>query len=376
MTDETGTRLVGLIRDEDSVEDGEALWLFTDEEIKITPSRVSGVSHENEMRIVSRVAGFLQECGRELLIPQLTISVALKFFQRFFMLEGMLDHKPPWVAAACLFLSCKVQETHKRLKDIIYWTVKVRTRNTKDYPDGQDIYESSPGYYDEKSAILDKEREVLRVLNFDLTCDHPYKHLWTLNKNFLQPTNDGPLPDKRAVTQTAWNFINDSFHLYLHVRYNSRVIATAVLLMAAKLHKFPLQDGSGRCPTTGKRLLAWHEYFSVDVDEVRDVCEQIVAMYEQAETVGPMLDSDGNALIDPHDATRMPVACEAGEAVTAGEAQAGVESGATGGHGPDRSRDVAAASRGTQEGGDRDVADARARRASDDDHDSEAEFSD
>lgn len=279
-------------------DDGEEIWLFTDEEIRITPSRVAGVSQQNEMRIVNRIAGFLQECGRELLIPQLTISVALKFFHRFFMLESMLDHKPPWVAAACLFLSCKVQETHKRLKDIIYWTVKVRTRNTKDYPDGQDIYEDSPGYYDEKRAILDKEREVLRVLNFDLTCDHPYKHLWTLNKNFLQPTKEGPQPDKRAVTQTAWNCINDSFRLYLHVRYNSRVIATAALLMAAKLHEFPLQDGKGQCPVTGRRLLAWHEYFSVDITEVRDVCEQIIELYEQGDTVGPLFDGDNNALIE------------------------------------------------------------------------------
>lgn len=263
----------------------ENIWLFTEEEVKETPSRVCGVSAATEHRILGRTANFLQECSRELLIPQLTISVALTFFQRFYMLESMTVHQPPKVAAACLFLACKVQETHKRLKDIIYWTVRIRTRYTKDFPDGLEIHEDSPGYYDEKSAILDKEREVLRVLNFDLTCDHPYKHLWTLNKCFLQPSKDnddanGSNLNKRAVTQSAWNFINDSFRLYLHVRYDPREIATAALFLAAKLHKFPLPDGTSRCPETNKRLIGWHEYFSTDPEHINNICDEILNLYE------------------------------------------------------------------------------------------------
>jgi Cyclin, N-terminal domain len=272
----------------------ENAWLFTDEELAETPSRVTGVSRETELRILARTATFLQECSRALLIPQLTISVALKFFQRFYMLESMLAHQPPKVAAACLFLSCKVQETHKRLKDIIYWTVKIRTRNTIDFPDGQDIHENSPGYYDEKTAILDKEREVLRLLNFDLTVDHPYKHLWTLNKFFLQPakadtaadgTNAGTgtlssSSDRRAVAQSAWNLINDSFRSYIHVRYDPREIATAAIFLAAKLHKVVLQDGTGRCPNTGKRLLAWHEYFGTNLHNIDLICNEMLDLYE------------------------------------------------------------------------------------------------
>jgi Cyclin, N-terminal domain len=203
----------------------------------------------------------------------------------------MLTHQPPKVAAACLFLSCKVQETHKRLKDIIYWTVKMRTRNTKDFPDGQDIYEDSPGYYDEKAAILDKEREVLRVLNFDLTVDHPYKHLWTLNKCFLQPsstTADGEEggsvalanSSRRAVAQSAWNLINDSYRSYIHMRYDPREIATAALFLAAKLHKVPLPDGTGRCASTGKRLLAWHEYFGTNLHNIDLLCNEMLDLYD------------------------------------------------------------------------------------------------
>jgi hypothetical protein len=181
-----------------------------------------------------------------------------------------------------LFLACKVQETHKRIKDIIYWTVRVRTRNTADFPDGQEVFEDSPGYYDEKSSILDKEREVLRVLNFDLTCDHPYKHLWTLNKLFL-PTSDAIL--KRHVTQSAWNFINDSFRSYIHMRHEPREIATAVLLLAAKLHNFALPDGTTRCPQTNNRLLGLHEFFRVDKDIVEVICNAILDLYEDGHVI-------------------------------------------------------------------------------------------
>lgn len=253
----------------------ESPWLFTAEEVDETPSRLQDVPKEVEDLVVAKSAKFIQECGSELHVPQLTISVAIKFFQRFFMLESMVAHKPPLVAAACLFLSCKVQETLKRLRDVIYWTVKVRTRNTEDYPDGMDMNESSPLYNDEKNNILDKEREVLRVLNFDLNVDHPYRHLWHLTRSFLGNTDI-----HKAVTQAAWNFINDSFRTYMHVRFDAREIATAAMFLSSKLHHFDLPDGSKRDPVTGKRLLGWHELFHVDLGRINDICNMLLDTYD------------------------------------------------------------------------------------------------
>jgi cyclin T len=257
-------------------------WLFTADEVANTPSRAAGVPADTEARVLARTARFLHECARELLVPQLTIAVAVKFFQRFYMLESMTAHQPSKVAAACLFLACKVQETHKRLKDIIYWTVRVRTRHTADFPDGQEVLEDSPGYYDEKSSILDKEREVLRVLNFDLTCDHPYKHLWALNKLFI-PSHDSV--KKRVVTQSAWNFINDSFRCYVHVRYDPREIATAALLLAATLHRFDLPDASTVCPQSNNCFTTLLAFFRVDQANIDSICKQILDLYDDGRGV-------------------------------------------------------------------------------------------
>lgn len=269
-------------------------WLFTSEEVKETPSRVQDVPEHVEIRVLSKSAKFIQECGRELSVPQLTISVAIKFFQRFFMLESMLAHKPPLVAAACLFLSCKVQETLKRLRDVIYWTVKVRTRHTEDYPDGMDMSETTPGYNDEKNSILDKEREVLRVLNFDLNVDHPYRHLWGLTRSYL---GNGPV--HKPVTQAAWNFLNDSFRTYMHIRYDPREIATAAMFLSAKLHNYALPDGNTHDPSTKKRLLAWHEYFHVDLHRIEEICNMLLDLYdiEEASAAAAAV-SNGAAVIE------------------------------------------------------------------------------
>lgn len=269
-------------------------WLFTAEEVKETPSRVQDLPEGVETKVVAKTAQFLQECGRKLTIPQLTVSVAIKLFQRFFMLESMLVYQAPLVAAACLFLSCKVQETHKRLRDIIYCTVKVRTRDTPDFPDGMDMYEDSAGYFDEKNSILDKERDVLRVLNFDLTVDHPYKHLWTLTSSYLPNGHT-----RRSVTQAAWNFLNDSFRTYIHVRYDSREIATAALFLATKLLKYHLPDGSAKDPTTGKRLLAWHELFRVDLYRIEEICTSLLDMYEMEDKTAHMF-RDGPGVLHLH----------------------------------------------------------------------------
>lgn len=254
-------------------------WLFTAEEVKETPSRLQDVPESVEKLVVAKSARFIQECGNELHVPQLTISVATKFFQRFFMLESMLVHKPPLVAAACLFLSCKVQETLKRLRDVIFWTVKVRTRHTEDYPDGMDMTESAPGYNDEKNNILDKEREVLRVLNFDLNVDHPYRHLWQLTRSYI-----GHGDIQKTVTQAAWNFVNDSFRTYMPVRFDPKEIATAAMFLSAKLHRFELPDGTKRDKATGKRLLAWHELFHVDLGRIEEICHLMLDMYDVQES--------------------------------------------------------------------------------------------
>ena len=78
-------------------------WLFTAEEVSETPSRLDGIPEHIENQVIAKSARFMIDVGLDMCIPSLTVSVAITFFQRFYMLESVLAHPPPIVAGACLF---------------------------------------------------------------------------------------------------------------------------------------------------------------------------------------------------------------------------------------------------------------------------------
>lgn len=134
--------------------------------------------------------------------------------------------------------------------------------------------ESHPNYFAEKEKLLIKERVLLRVLHFDLTVDHAYKHVWAMTKTFV------PAPHLQSkVTQVAWNFINDSLRTYMHVQYGEREIAAAVFYLSAKYCDVTLPDGKSR-DAAGRRLIAWHELFPVDLARVTTIGNRIIDEYD------------------------------------------------------------------------------------------------
>mmetsp|Transcript_39305 Transcript_39305/g.103656 ORF Transcript_39305/g.103656 Transcript_39305/m.103656 type:complete len:133 (+) Transcript_39305:649-1047(+) len=75
---------------------------------------------------------------------------------------------PPQVATTCLFLASKVEETPKKLRDVIVETYKVQ-HSTVQPPEGdQELWRL-------KEQVLICERELLRVLGFDLSIEHAYR---------------------------------------------------------------------------------------------------------------------------------------------------------------------------------------------------------
>lgn len=56
--------------------------------------------------------------------------------------------------------------------DILHWNTQ-----RKDFPDGEEIGEDNVRFFEEKERLLVAERDILRVINFDLDIDLPYDHL-------------------------------------------------------------------------------------------------------------------------------------------------------------------------------------------------------
>lgn len=147
--------------------------------------------------------------------------------------------------------------------------------------------ESHPQYFAEKEKLLIKERILLRVLHFDLTVDHAYKHVWAMTKTFIPASHM-----QSKVTQVAWNFINDSLRTYMHVQYCETEIAAAVFYLSAKFCDVPLPDGRGR-DAAGRRLIAWHELFSVNLERVEAIGARLLDEYDPAMTKRVIADANG-----------------------------------------------------------------------------------
>lgn len=68
-------------------------WLFTEEELKATPSIIDGLSSEEERIRRAKGVSFMSSIGNMLHIPMTTVSVASLYFHRFYMRRSMVAEK-------------------------------------------------------------------------------------------------------------------------------------------------------------------------------------------------------------------------------------------------------------------------------------------
>jgi cyclin T len=100
------------------------------------------------------------------------------------------------IAIACVFLATKVEETPKRLREVIdqaHSVHKLKIDNT------------SAKYTSFRTELLSCEKGILQTIAFELTVEHPYKFL------LEYITKIGELSLSKDLAQSAWNFINDRY---------------------------------------------------------------------------------------------------------------------------------------------------------------------
>ena len=76
------------------------------------------------------------------------------------------------VAAACLLLAGKVEETPKKCKDVLKVTQSILTEQQ------MANFSSNP-----KEELLTHERILLQTIKFDLQVEHPYSYLLKIAKS-------------------------------------------------------------------------------------------------------------------------------------------------------------------------------------------------
>ena len=94
---------------------------------------------------------------------------AIVFYHRFFAYKSYGDFDRFSIATTCIFLASKVEETPKKLKDVVMETFKQQHKD-KPPPDME-----SREFWELKEKVLISERILLQTLSFDLTVEHAYR---------------------------------------------------------------------------------------------------------------------------------------------------------------------------------------------------------
>ncbi|KAL6077090.1 Cyclin-K isoform 1 [Balamuthia mandrillaris] len=175
------------------------------------------------------VCAFMQEAGMKLKLPQLSIATAIVFFHRFYANCSWTEYDPYLIGTTCLFLAGKVEETPKKLRDVLLVTHHLRYK--------VELKPQAPESTKLREQILLYERIVLQNIAFNLTVEHPYKYLLSFVKSIQGDQN---------LAQVAWNFVNDSLRTTLCLQYEPKLIAIAAIYLASKFLNYKLPEADNK----------------------------------------------------------------------------------------------------------------------------------
>ena len=180
--------------------ESQSQWLFTEEEVRNSPSIHDGLSVAEEISRRAKGVNFITQAGILLKIPQLTLGTASVFFHRFYMRYSMVPEKngihhyvrssiprsksslslnksltlsvDQNIAATALFLATKAEENCRKTKEIVIAVVKVAQKDASLIID-----EQSKEFWRWKDSILLYEETMLELLTFDVVLESPYNML-------------------------------------------------------------------------------------------------------------------------------------------------------------------------------------------------------
>lgn len=198
-------------------------------------------------------------------------------FHRFYLKQSFGEHDRFEVALCSIFLACKVEETPKKVQQVIITCHAVKVENkarvaaaaaaaaaaaSGDHPPTQppQLVKKAPeldpkgeAFLKLRDRVLLLERVLLHTLSFDLSVEHPYKYLIEeMNKIRIKGLEKDPsshssssAPPSTANNKAfandlghrALNLINDSYHTRLCLRFPPKVLALSCILVAARALK-------------------------------------------------------------------------------------------------------------------------------------------
>lgn len=248
-------------------------WLFSQNDLaSCTPSlRAKDSSPEQELVQRAKGINFIVQVGTQLKVPQMTINAAATFFHRFYMRFTLKKYHYYDIGGTCIFLACKVEESNRRIRDVVVACTKVATKNPKLVVD-----EQSKDFWRWRDTIMYNEEVLLEALCFDLTLESPYQLINSLAEKFH-------LNKVEKFCRNAWGFVNDACRTPMCLCFPTRVIAAAAFYWSSVYSHIPIRGSS-----TDQK---WFEEIGMTENELIEVCNYMAKTSSTLRTMMPGLES-------------------------------------------------------------------------------------
>ncbi|KAH9605093.1 hypothetical protein KSS87_016020 [Heliosperma pusillum] len=180
-------------------------------------------------------------------------------FHRFYCKKSFARFDAKRVAASCVWLASKLEESPRRAKQVIIVFHRMECRRENLSIEPLDLI--SKKYADLKVELIRTERHLLKEMGFICHVEHPHKFI----SNYL-----ATLGTPSELRQDAWNLANDSLRTTLCVRFKSEVVACGVVYAAARRFGVPLPENP-----------PWWKVFDADKSSIDEVCRVLAHLYSR-----------------------------------------------------------------------------------------------
>jgi predicted component of viral defense system (DUF524 family) len=168
------------------------------EQILDSPSRRDGVDENVETLLRVYGCELIQECGILLKLPQAVMATGQVLFHRFYCKKSFTRFNVKDVAASCVWLASKLEESPKEISVVlqVLWRMERRRNNLP-----LEILDlNSQKYFEMRTALIRTERHLLKEMGFICHVEHPHKFIMSYLKTLQAPVE---------LMQEAWNLAND-----------------------------------------------------------------------------------------------------------------------------------------------------------------------
>ncbi|CAN6248470.1 unnamed protein product [Urochloa humidicola] len=229
---------------------------LTDEQLRDSPSRKDGIDEATETMLRVYGCDLIQESGILLRLPHAVMATAQVLFHRFYCKKSFVQFSAKRVAASCVWLAGKLEESRREPKHIIFVFHRMECRRENLPIEYLDV--SSQEYSELMRDLMRTERHLLKEMGFVCHVEHPHKFI----PNYLITLE---APD---LIQEAWNLANDSLRTTLCVRFKSEVIACGVVYAASRRRGISLPEDP-----------PWWNVFDADEAGIQEVCRVLAHLY-------------------------------------------------------------------------------------------------